>query len=81
MIQSTSTKTFQYDAKRRVTADRAGLFLGFLLLLTLPLMVQSNDYILQVFTHALLLASLALAWNLLGVSGSISLGHAAFFGV
>jgi branched-chain amino acid transport system permease protein len=81
MIQSTSTKTFQYDAKRHVTADRAGLFLGFLLLLTLPLMVQSNGYILQVFTHALLLASLALAWNLLGVSGSISLGHAAFFGV
>ena len=81
MIQSTSEKTFQYDAKRSVTADRTGLFLGFLLLITLPLLVQSNDYILQVFTHALLLASLALAWNLLGVSGSISLGHAAFFGV
>jgi branched-chain amino acid transport system permease protein len=59
----------------------AGLFLGFLLLFFLPLLVQTNDYILQVFTHGLLLASLALAWNLLGVSGSISLGHAAFFGV
>lgn len=81
MIQSSSTKTFQDNTKWRVTADRAGLFLGLLLLLTLPLLVQSNDYILQVFTHALLLASLALAWNLLGVSGSISLGHAAFFGV
>jgi len=57
-----------------------GLFLGFLLFFTLPLLVQSNHYILQVFTHALLLASLALAWNLLGASGSISLGHAAFFG-
>jgi len=55
--------------------------LGFFALIVLPLMVQSNDYILQVFTHALLLASLALAWNFLGVSGSISLGHAAFFGV
>ena len=58
-----------------------GLVLGLLVLIALPLMVQSNDYILQVFTHALLLASLALAWNILGVSGSISLGHAAFFGV
>lgn len=57
-----------------------GLFLGFLLFFTLPLLVQSSHYILQVFTHALLLASLALAWNLLGACGSISLGHAAFFG-
>jgi len=81
MIQSTSIKTFQYEDKKRFTADRAGLFLGFLLLVALPLLVQSSDYILQVFTHALLLASLALAWNLSGVSGSMSLGHAAFFGI
>jgi branched-chain amino acid transport system permease protein len=60
--------------------DRIGLSLGFLLFFALPLLVQSNHYILQVFTHALLLAALALAWNLLGASGSISLGHAAFFG-
>jgi branched-chain amino acid transport system permease protein len=59
---------------------RIGLVLGFLLFFALPLLVQSNHYILQVFTHALLLAALALAWNLLGASGSISLGHAAFFG-
>jgi branched-chain amino acid transport system permease protein len=58
-----------------------GLVLVFLILMALPLIVQSNDYILQVFTHGLLLASLALAWNFLGISGSISLGHAAFFGV
>jgi len=81
MIQSTSTKTFQYRAKKSVTADRTGILLGFLLLLMLPLLVHSNDYVLQVFTHALLLASMALAWNFLGISGSISLGHAAFFGV
>lgn len=81
MIQSTSTKMSPYGVKRRAKANRTGLFLGFLLLFTLPMLVQANDYILQVFTHALLLASLALAWNLLGVSGSISLGHAAFFGV
>jgi branched-chain amino acid transport system permease protein len=70
-------------ANNRINASKTygiGLFLGFLLFFSLPFLVQSNHYILQVFTHALLLASLALAWNLLGASGSISLGHAAFFG-
>jgi branched-chain amino acid transport system permease protein len=69
-------------AKNRLNGTktcRIGLFLGCLLFFALPVLVQSN-YILQVFTHALLLASLALAWNLLGAGGSISLGHAAFFG-
>ena len=58
-----------------------GLLLCALVLLLLPMMVGHNDYILNVFTHALLLAALALAWNILGVTGSISLGHAAFFGI
>jgi branched-chain amino acid transport system permease protein len=57
------------------------LLLGLATLLALPLLSGGNDYVLQVFTHALLLAILALAWNILGISGSISLGHAAFFGV
>lgn len=72
-----------FAAKNRINGSKTygiGLFLGFLLFSALPLLVQFNDYILQVFTHALLLAALALAWNLLGVCGSISLGHAAFFG-
>jgi branched-chain amino acid transport system permease protein len=81
MIQSAFAKTSPYNDRKNAAADRTILFLGFLLLITLPLLVQANDYILQVFTHALLLASLTLAWNLLGVSGSISLGHAAFFGL
>ena len=61
--------------------DRGGLLLGLMILLLLPVLVRHNDYIVLVFTHALLLATLALAWNILGLSGSISLGHAAFFGV
>jgi len=60
---------------------QVALLLGLAIFLVLPLLAGGNDYILQVFTHALLLATLALAWNILGVSGSISLGHAAFFGV
>jgi branched-chain amino acid transport system permease protein len=57
------------------------LLAGIGILLVLPFLAGGSDYVLLVFTHALLLATLALAWNILGVSGSISLGHAAFFGV
>jgi branched-chain amino acid transport system permease protein len=60
---------------------QVGSLLGLAILLALPLLARGNHYILQVFTHALLLGTLALAWNILGFSGSISLGHAAFFGV
>lgn len=60
---------------------QGALLLGLAFLLLLPLLAGYSDYVLQVFTHALLLATLALAWNILAVSGSISLGHAAFFGV
>jgi len=79
MIHST-TKNSRDGFGRGLTPDKAGLLVGLLLLLLLPFLVRYNDYILQVFTHALLLATLALAWNILGLSGSISLGHAAFFG-
>ena len=71
-----SSKAMKYSLLAQV-----GLLLGLASLLALPLLARGNDYVLQVFTHALLLATLALAWNILGVSGSISLGHAAFFGV
>lgn len=62
-------------------AGKGALFLGGAVLFVLPLLVGNNDYFLQVFVHAFLFATLALAWNILGMSGSISLGHAAFFGV
>ena len=70
----------QKNRTHEIKTYGVGLVLGLLALITLPLLVQSNNYILQIFTHALLLASLSLAWNILGISGSISLGHAAFFG-
>jgi len=79
MIHST-TKKSRYGFHKGLTPDKASLLMCLLLLLLLPFLVRHNDYILQVFTHALLLATLALAWNILGLSGSISLGHAAFFG-
>ena len=66
---------------KRIKSIDGALLLGVLVLLLLPTMVAHNDYILNVFTHAFLLAGLALAWNMLGISGSISLGHAAFFGI
>lgn len=77
---SFSTKRMNFRIKALKPSD-GGLLLGVLVLLLLPVMVGHNDYILNVFTHALLLAALALAWNMLGVTGTISLGHAAFFGI
>lgn len=72
-------KSIQSITKKLTLVD-GGLVLIFPVLLLLPVLVGYNDYILQVLTHALLLATLALAWNILGQSGSVSLGHAAFFG-
>ena len=66
---------------KQFQVTKVALGLGLVLLLLLPVLSQYNDYVLQVFTHALLLATLALAWNILSLSGSISLGHAAFLGV
>lgn len=73
------TKSSNFGIKG-LKIEGVALVPGFLILFLMPLVFQHNDYILQVFTHALLLATMALAWNILGVSGSISLGHAAFFG-
>ena len=77
MIKGQSTS----HSRRNFHAAQGARPLGLAFFLFLPLLVGYNDYILQVLTHALLLATLALAWNILGLSGAISLGHAAFFGV
>lgn len=66
--------------RKRRTAARGGMLLAFVALAALPVVSGQNGYVLQVYTQTLLLASLALAWNVLGISGAVSLGHAAFFG-
>ena len=81
MLNSISTKPSQYGFNKHLEPYRGALLFALFALLLLPVLVRHNDYILQIFIHALLLATLALAWNILGLSGSISLGHAAFFGV
>ncbi|NLC77016.1 MAG: branched-chain amino acid ABC transporter permease [Clostridia bacterium] len=56
-------------------------FVGCLLLLLLPLFIQS-PYVLRVMTLASVFAILAASWDLLsGFVGQLSLGHALFFGV
>lgn len=56
-------------------------FVGILLLLMLPLFIQS-PYVLRVMTLASVFAILAASWDLLsGFVGQLSLGHALFFGV
>lgn len=74
-----ATKSIKFRVKG-LKADKACLVVGLFVLFLLPALVLYNDYILHVFTHALLFATMALAWNILGIAGSISLGHAAFFG-
>src|SRR5262245_30549805 len=44
--------------------------------------VLSDQYLVDVFTEAALLAAAGMSWNLLGgYTGQFSLGHAAFFGL
>lgn len=74
-------KGISKNTTKKPGISRGGVLLGLVFLLLLPVLVRHNDYIIVVFTHALLLATLALAWNILGLSGSISLGHSAFFGI
>jgi branched-chain amino acid transport system permease protein len=46
-----------------------------------PLLIPDAPLYYQVFGMACLYGTLALAWDLYALSGSISLGHAAFFGL
>ncbi len=41
----------------------------------------ANDALLSIFAMALLYSSMAMAWNIYGLTGTISLGHASFFGL
>lgn len=46
-----------------------------------PLLVSDARLYYQVLTMAFLYGALALAWNVYALTGAISLGHAAFFGL
>ncbi len=46
-----------------------------------PAFVHSADVYLRVLGLAFFYAALAMAWNLVALSGVVSLGHAAFFGL
>lgn len=54
---------------------------GAFLLLAGPLVAPGADLYLLVFGLACFYASLAMAWNILALSGLLSLGHGAFFGL
>jgi branched-chain amino acid transport system permease protein len=62
--------------------ERTAAILTFGFVLILPLVLSFNPYYLSIFITALILGSVALAWNLLaGICGQVSFGHAAFFGI
>lgn len=54
---------------------------GVLLLSIWPLIFREAIQLHQVFAMTCLYGTLALAWNIYALSGAISLGHAAFFGL
>ena len=54
---------------------------GVVLLAVWPLFFREAMQFYQVLGLTCLFATLALAWNLYALSGAISLGHAAFFGL
>ncbi len=54
---------------------------GVLLLAGWPLIFREATQFYQVLAMACLYGILALAWNIYALSGAISLGHAAFFGL
>jgi branched-chain amino acid transport system permease protein len=50
-------------------------------LLVWPLLIRNGAIYYQVLGMACLYATLAIGWNIHGLTGAISLGHAAFFGL
>jgi branched-chain amino acid transport system permease protein len=59
-----------------------GFALLFLVLATLPLLLDPRGYWIRVLTFTLLFAAMAQAWNIIGgFANQTSLGHAAFFGI
>lgn len=55
--------------------------LGLLVLIGWPLWPGSGDLICRIFGMACFYGLLAVAWNISSLTGAISLGHAAFFGL
>ncbi|TFD02972.1 MULTISPECIES: branched-chain amino acid ABC transporter permease [unclassified Cryobacterium] len=59
-----------------------GGILFFVVAATLPLWLLRGPYLQGIGVTALIVASLAVAWNIVGgLGGRLSFGHAAFFGV
>ncbi len=57
------------------------MWLPLLLATLVPALWSQQPYILSMFTEALTIAALALAWAMLGnLGGMVSFGHSAFFG-
>jgi len=59
------------------------IFAGALLILAiiLPFLLQNSPYYLHIFILVFLFGYLATAWGLVGQSGQLSFGHAAFVGL
>ncbi|MDJ0269943.1 MAG: branched-chain amino acid ABC transporter permease [Aigarchaeota archaeon] len=62
---------------------KKGFIAGIILLATASAvpMITQEPYILQTLSIAYVFAIYSIGWNILALSGQVSLGHAAFFGI
>jgi branched-chain amino acid transport system permease protein len=63
------------------TAAKLLFSTGVCFLWVWPLLIRDGAIYYQVLGMACLYATLAIGWNIYGLTGAISLGHAAFFGL
>jgi branched-chain amino acid transport system permease protein len=55
--------------------------LWLVLLILCLILLKSKEYILSIFISTLIYTGVAVAWDIMGLSGKISFGQAAFFGI
>jgi branched-chain amino acid transport system permease protein len=72
----------QSNFKSWVTSFRGGIMLICLILVTLIPLLLNRDLYYRTFLLAMVYAIYAASWDLLaGITGQVSFGHAAFFGI
>ncbi len=80
-MNETNKNTIGFDKPLLSIKSRLITISTILVLLLVPIFFPPREDVLSVLSMALLYGSLACAWNLHALSGLISLGHAAFFGI
>ncbi len=80
-LEQTSTPV-SADKSKRLSGKKGWMTAGIVALLGLPLLLQDQDFLLDILILMALWSAIACSWNIVGgYGGMLSLGHAAFFGI